>query len=65
MIIETIEVGGCRSYILGCIDTHTGAVIPSGIACAVPIGSGAMSARRGTLPVEGSTHCVIAMVTRA
>ena len=27
MIIETIEVGGCRSYILGCTDTHTGAVI--------------------------------------
>ena len=27
MIIETIEVGGCRSYILGCPDTHTGAVI--------------------------------------
>jgi glyoxylase-like metal-dependent hydrolase (beta-lactamase superfamily II) len=27
MIIETIEVGGCRSYILGCTDTHAGAVI--------------------------------------
>jgi len=27
MIIETIEVGGCRSYILGCSDTHIGAVI--------------------------------------
>jgi glyoxylase-like metal-dependent hydrolase (beta-lactamase superfamily II)/rhodanese-related sulfurtransferase len=27
MIIETIEVGGCRSYILGCTDTHTGAVV--------------------------------------
>lgn len=27
MIIETIEVGGCRSYIVGCTNTHTGAVI--------------------------------------
>ncbi len=27
MILETIEVGGCRSYILGCSDTHVAAVI--------------------------------------
>ncbi len=27
MILETIEVGGCRSYILGCPKTHVGAVI--------------------------------------
>ena len=27
MILETIEVGGCRSYILGCPNTHVGAVI--------------------------------------
>lgn len=27
MILETIEVGGCRSYILGCTQSHTGAVI--------------------------------------
>jgi glyoxylase-like metal-dependent hydrolase (beta-lactamase superfamily II)/rhodanese-related sulfurtransferase len=27
MILETVEVGGCRSYILGCPKTHVGAVI--------------------------------------
>ena len=27
MILETIEVGGCRSYIIGCDKTHIGAVI--------------------------------------
>jgi glyoxylase-like metal-dependent hydrolase (beta-lactamase superfamily II)/rhodanese-related sulfurtransferase len=27
MILETIEVGGCRSYILGCPKTHVAAVI--------------------------------------
>jgi glyoxylase-like metal-dependent hydrolase (beta-lactamase superfamily II)/rhodanese-related sulfurtransferase len=27
MILETIEVGGCRSYLLGCSDTHIAAVI--------------------------------------
>jgi len=27
MILETIEVGGCRSYIIGCEDTHIAAVI--------------------------------------
>src|SRR5690349_1176107 len=27
MILETIEVGGCRSYILGCQKTHVAAVI--------------------------------------
>lgn len=27
MILETVEVGGCRSYILGCPDTHVAAVI--------------------------------------
>ncbi len=27
MILETIEVGGCRSYIVGCPQSHTGAVI--------------------------------------
>lgn len=27
MILETIEVGGCRSYILGCPETHVAAVI--------------------------------------
>jgi glyoxylase-like metal-dependent hydrolase (beta-lactamase superfamily II) len=27
MILETIEVGGCRSYILGCPKTHVSAVI--------------------------------------
>jgi glyoxylase-like metal-dependent hydrolase (beta-lactamase superfamily II)/rhodanese-related sulfurtransferase len=27
VILETIEVGGCRSYILGCPQSHTGAVI--------------------------------------
>lgn len=27
MILETIEVGGCRSYIIGCPETHIAAVI--------------------------------------
>jgi glyoxylase-like metal-dependent hydrolase (beta-lactamase superfamily II)/rhodanese-related sulfurtransferase len=27
MILETIEVGGCRSYIIGCPETHVAAVI--------------------------------------
>lgn len=27
MILETIEVGGCRSYLLGCSNTHIAAVI--------------------------------------
>jgi glyoxylase-like metal-dependent hydrolase (beta-lactamase superfamily II)/rhodanese-related sulfurtransferase len=27
MILETIEVGGCRSYIVGCPETHVAAVI--------------------------------------
>ena len=27
MILETIEVGGCRSYLIGCPKTHVGAVI--------------------------------------
>ena len=32
MILETIEVGGCRSYILGCPNTHVGTVIDPGAA---------------------------------
>jgi len=27
MILETIEVGGCRSYLIGCSDTHVAALI--------------------------------------
>jgi glyoxylase-like metal-dependent hydrolase (beta-lactamase superfamily II)/rhodanese-related sulfurtransferase len=27
MILETVEVGGCRSYVIGCPKTHVGAVI--------------------------------------
>ncbi len=34
MILETIEVGGCRSYILGCPKTHIAAVIDPEISAA-------------------------------
>lgn len=47
MILETIEVGGCRSYILGCPQSHTGAVIDPEI--------GAVERYRGLASKHGLT----------